>query len=64
MKLVVSPGARSDGCPTKGKDSRMGSLFSRLRHGNAGALSILAALLLIAVLFQALNPNFLTPRGA
>jgi D-xylose transport system permease protein len=63
MKLVVSPGARSDGCPTKGKDSRMGSLFSRLRHGNAGALSILAALLLIAVLFQALNPNFLTPRN-
>lgn len=63
MKLVVSPGARSDGRPTKEEDSGMGSLFSRLRQGNAGALSIFAALLLIAVLFQALNPNFLTPRN-
>ena len=59
MKLVVPSGARSDDRPTKEEDS----LFSRLRHGNAGALSILAALLLIAVMFQALNPNFLTPRN-
>lgn len=41
----------------------MSSLLSRLRHGNVGALSIIIALLLIALVFQALNPNFLTPRN-
>jgi D-xylose transport system permease protein len=53
----------TSGRPDKEGSSNVSSLFSRLRHSNAGALSILAALLMIAVVFQTLNSNFLTPRN-
>ncbi|WP_284752281.1 ATP-binding cassette domain-containing protein [Arthrobacter sp. efr-133-R2A-120] len=35
--------------------------FARVRGGESGVLPVLAGLLLISVLFQSLNPNFLTP---
>ncbi|NUP75867.1 MAG: ATP-binding cassette domain-containing protein [Sinomonas sp.] len=35
--------------------------FARVRGGESGVLPVLAGLVLISVLFQSLNPNFLTP---
>lgn len=35
--------------------------LARVRGGESGVLPVLAGLLLISVLFQSLNPNFLTP---
>jgi D-xylose transport system permease protein len=38
-----------------------GSLAERLLHGDIGSLPVLLGLILIAVIFQIANPNFLTP---
>jgi len=38
-----------------------GSLAQRLLHGDIGSLPVLLGLVLIAVVFQIANPNFLTP---
>jgi D-xylose transport system permease protein len=35
----------------------------RLRHGELGPIPVLAGLVVIAIVFQCLNPNFLTPRN-
>ena len=39
------------------------NLRERLKHGELGALPVLAGLVLVAIVFQSLNPNFLTPRN-
>lgn len=36
-------------------------LIERLRHGDIGSLPVLLGLVLIAIIFQLANPNFLTP---
>ena len=36
-------------------------LVERLRHGDIGSLPVLLGLVLIAVIFQIANPNFLSP---
>src|SRR5574341_401821 len=41
--------------------SFFGSLSQRLLHGDIGSLPVLLGLVLIAVVFQIANPNFLTP---
>jgi D-xylose transport system permease protein len=41
--------------------SLFGSLSERLLHGDIGSLPVLLGLILIAVIFQIANPNFLTP---
>ena len=41
--------------------SLFGSLTERLLHGDIGSLPVLLGLILIAVVFQIANPNFLTP---
>jgi D-xylose transport system permease protein len=38
-----------------------GSLSQRLLHGDIGSLPVLLGLILIAIIFQIANPNFLTP---
>lgn len=38
-----------------------GNLTERLLHGDIGSLPVLLGLILIAVIFQIANPNFLTP---
>ena len=38
-----------------------GSLSERLLHGDIGSLPVLLGLILIAIIFQIANPNFLTP---
>lgn len=35
----------------------------RLRHGELGPVPVIAGLVVIAIVFQCLNPNFLTPRN-
>ncbi|MFL7868494.1 MAG: sugar ABC transporter permease [Anaerolineales bacterium] len=42
-------------------ESWFGSLTERLLHGDIGSLPVLLGLILIAVVFQIANPNFLTP---
>ena len=42
-------------------ESWFGSLTERLFHGDIGSLPVLLGLILIAVVFQIANPNFLTP---
>jgi D-xylose transport system permease protein len=39
----------------------LGSLSQRLLHGDIGSLPVLLGLILIAIVFQIANPNFLTP---
>jgi D-xylose transport system permease protein len=39
----------------------LGNLTERLLHGDIGSLPVLLGLILIAVIFQIANPNFLTP---
>lgn len=39
----------------------LGSLSERLLHGDIGSLPVLLGLILIAIIFQIANPNFLTP---
>lgn len=39
----------------------LGGLSQQLLHGDIGSLPVLLGLVLIAVVFQAANPNFLTP---
>jgi len=41
--------------------SFFGSLAQRLLHGDIGSLPVLLGLILIALVFQIANPNFLTP---
>ena len=41
--------------------SWFGSLSQRLLHGDIGSLPVLLGLILIALIFQIANPNFLTP---
>ena len=41
--------------------SLFGGLSQRLLHGDIGSLPVLLGLILIAVVFQIANPNFLTP---
>lgn len=41
--------------------SLLGSLLQQLLHGDIGSLPVLLGLVLIAVVFQIANPNFLTP---
>jgi len=38
-------------------------VWRRVAQGEIGSLPVVAALLLIAIVFQSLNPNFLTPRN-
>ncbi|CAM2157603.1 D-xylose transport system permease protein [Pararobbsia alpina] len=38
-------------------------LRERLRHGEFGPVPVLIGLVVIALIFQSLNPNFLTPRN-
>ncbi len=38
-------------------------VWRRLSPGEIGSLPVVAALILIAIVFQSLNPNFLTPRN-
>ena len=42
-------------------ESWFGSLTERLLHGDIGSLPVLLGLILIAIVFQIANPNFLTP---
>ncbi len=39
----------------------LGGLSQRLLHGDIGSLPVLLGLILIAIVFQIANPNFLTP---
>jgi D-xylose transport system permease protein len=39
------------------------TLLERLRRGQLGALPVLLGLVLVATVFQSLNPNFLSPRN-
>jgi D-xylose transport system permease protein len=41
--------------------SLFGNLSQRLLHGDIGSLPVLLGLILIAIIFQIANPNFLTP---
>src|SRR6185369_4520254 len=41
----------------------MKALAERFRRGELGVLPVLLGLVLIAAVFQSLNPNFLTPRN-
>ena len=43
--------------------SLAGRLGARLRHGELGPIPVLVGLVVIAIVFQTLNPNFLTPRN-
>jgi D-xylose transport system permease protein len=47
------PGRRADGLPRQ--------IVERLAHGDIGSLPVLLGLILIAVVFQIANSNFLTP---
>jgi len=38
-------------------------VWRRVSQGEIGSLPVVAALILIAIVFQSLNPNFLTPRN-
>jgi D-xylose transport system permease protein len=42
-------------------NSLLGNLSQRLLHGDIGSLPVLLGLILIAIVFQIANPNFLTP---
>jgi len=46
---------------TSGTTLLFNSLTGRLLHGDIGSLPVLLGLILIAVIFQIANPNFLTP---
>ena len=46
---------------TVGNTSLFSGLTERLLHGDIGSLPVLLGLILIAVIFQIANPNFLTP---
>jgi D-xylose transport system permease protein len=46
---------------TIGNSSLFNSLTEHLFHGDIGSLPVLMGLILIAVIFQIANPNFLTP---
>jgi D-xylose transport system permease protein len=50
---------RKDGAAKRA--SLFGSLSQRLLHGDIGSLPVLLGLVLIALIFQIANPNFLTP---
>ena len=43
------------------RTSLFGDLSQRLLHGDIGSLPVLLGLILIAIVFQIANPNFLTP---
>jgi D-xylose transport system permease protein len=43
--------------------SGLASLFYRVRNGELGPLPVLLGLVLIGMVFQTLNPHFLTPRN-
>ena len=38
-------------------------IVDRLKHGELGPLPVLVGLIIVAIVFQTLNPNFLTPRN-
>jgi D-xylose transport system permease protein len=42
---------------------RVGQVLARLRYGELGPVPVLVGLVIIAVVFETLNPNFLTPRN-
>ncbi|MDW6025427.1 sugar ABC transporter permease [Mesorhizobium sp. BAC0120] len=46
-----------------GRPALLARLRERLRHGELGPIPVLAGLVVIAIVFQSLNPNFLTPRN-
>jgi len=53
--------AKNQTDPTLESASLFSSLSQRLLHGDIGSLPVLLGLILIAVIFQIANPNFLTP---
>jgi D-xylose transport system permease protein len=46
---------------TTGLGEAWAQLVERLRHGDIGSLPVLLGLILIAIIFQLANPNFLSP---
>ncbi len=62
----TTPSAPERGQPARTTDSTDGGLsgyFSRLRSGDLGSLPIILGLILIVVIFQIQNENFLTARN-
>lgn len=55
MKSEIRKGQIAEGA------SPFSSLSQRLLHGDIGSLPVLLGLILIAIVFQIANPNFLTP---
>jgi D-xylose transport system permease protein len=54
-------GSRPDGASVTGTLPGMGQLVRRVFHGDIGSLPVLIGLILIGIIFQIANPNFLTP---
>lgn len=42
---------------------QVGAYFVRLRQGDVGSLPVLLGMIILAIIFQSLNENFLTPRN-
>lgn len=49
--------------PLNQQESILTRALTRLRHGELGPFPVLIGLIVIAIVFQTLNPNFLTPRN-
>jgi D-xylose transport system permease protein len=48
---------------TGGAPTLFDRIGARLKHGELGPIPVLVGLVVIAIVFQSLNPNFLTPRN-
>lgn len=49
--------------PVNQQETLLRRAVARLRHGELGPIPVLVGLIVIAIVFQTLNPNFLTPRN-
>lgn len=56
----VDPAAAA-AIPSQPKAGLLGGLSQRISSGDVGSLPVIAGLIIIGVIFQAANPNFLTP---